>query len=311
MVDVPSSPRPTMSLANLSFGYRIARLRKALTHPLLWLVGPAVLIMLLLLVYPLLYTLWLSLHKWYGSHATPWEWVGLDNYIRTIGRNSAFQRALVRTTLFTIATVAGSVVLGLGIALLIDRPFPGRSVVIALLLVPIVSTPVAVSMTWKYLLQFEGPLNALMAALGLGHQNWLGEALVVPTLVGVDISRWTALVALVLTAGLASLPTEPLEAAKIDGASNRQLIRYITLPLLQPFIGAAVMLRVIDALKTFDEIQVISGGGPAGASETLYMLGYKLSFTFLNFGAAAAVITFMFLYIMVTSIGLARWRRGH
>ncbi len=290
--------------------HHLARLRKVMTHPVVWLVGPAVLTMLLLLAFPLAYTAWLSLHRWFGSHELPWEWVGLNNYVRAIARDPAFRRALLLTLQFTIATVLGSVVFGLGIALLIDRPFRGRTAVLALLLVPVVSTPVAVSMTWKYLLQFEGPLNSITNAVGLGKQAWLGESLILPALIGVDITRWTPLVALILTAGLASLPTEPFEAARIDGASNWQVIQYLTIPLLRPYIGAAGLLRVIDALKTFDEILVISGGGPAGASETLYLLGYKLSFTFLSFGQAAAVIILMFMVILTSSAALARLRRG-
>lgn len=295
---------------SLPLASRVRRARAHAVHPVVGLTWPTAVVTLLLLAFPLGFTVVLSLHRWFGSATIPWEWAGLDNYVRAVALDPAFRRSFLITLEFTVATVVASAILGLAIALLIDRPFRGRAAVLALLLVPVVSTPVAVSMTWKFMLQFEGPLNWMVSSVGLGRHAWLGEALILPTLVAVDVTRWTPLVVLILVAGLTSLPTEPFEAARIDGASRWQAIRYLTIPLLRPYLGVAVLIRAIDAIKTFDEIQVISAGGPAGASETLYILGYKQTFTFLSFGAAAAIIVLMFLAILGASLALIRVRRG-
>jgi multiple sugar transport system permease protein len=285
------------------------RVTQVALHPATLFTLPAIIAIVLLIGFPLLYTAWLSLHRWFGSRMVPWEWVGPRNYADALFRDESFQHAVLITTIFAAATVAATLAIGTCLALLLHREFRGRSLALAVLLIPIVSTPVAVSMTWKYLLQYEGAVNWITSSLGLGTHAWLGQQLILPALVFVDVTRWTPLVTLILLAGLSALPSEPFEAAKIDGASAFQMTRYITLPLLRPFIGIAALIRVIDAVKTYDEIQVISGGGPAGASETLYMYGYKVSFTYLAFGSAAAVLILMFLIILAVSLFVVRMRR--
>jgi multiple sugar transport system permease protein len=270
---------------------------------------PAVIAIILLIGFPLLWTLWLSLHRWYGSHTTPWEWMGLRNYADVILRDLYFRRSFLITGTFAALTVTGSVVLGLGIALLINRESRLQGAFLALLMVPVVSTPVAVSITWKYILQYEGALNWISSSLGLGKTAWLGVKLVLPTLVAVDITRWTPLVMLMILAGLSSLPTDPYEAAIVDGASPLQMLRYITLPLLRPFIGVAALIRLIDAIKTFDEVVVLTEGGPAGASETLYLYGYKVGFHFMTFGYVSAVLVLFFVIILMASLVVIRLRR--
>ena len=292
------------------------RIRKTLANPRrvtqiqgFMLILPAVLAILLLIGFPVLFTLWLSLHRWYGSHTTPWVWRGLRNYAEVILRDEYFRHSFLITGIFTVLTVTGAVVLGLGLALLMNRRFRGQAIVLALLMIPVVTTPVAVSTTWRYILQYEGPLNWITTGLGLGKYSWLGRSLVIPSLVVVDITRWTPLVMLMILAGLSSLPTEPYEAATVEGASPFQLLRYITLPLLRPFIGVAALVRLIDAVKSFDLMMVITAGGPAGASETLYLYGYKVSFHYMTFGYASAVLILLFLIVLVLSMVVIRLRR--
>jgi multiple sugar transport system permease protein len=269
---------------------------------------PALVATLGLIGFPLLYTAWLSLHRWFGSQTQAPEWRGLRNFADLLGDDN-FLRSLGITVAFTAVTVAAAVVIGLALAIALNRPSGVSPWVLGVLLLPVVSTPVAVSTTWRYVLTYEGLGNAVSRSLGLGTHAWLGQQLVIPTLVFVDVTRWTPLVVLILLAGLSSLPTEPFEAARIDGASTLQVLRYVTLPLLQPFVGVAALLRLIDAIKTFDEVLVISGGGPAGASETLYLYAYKVAFSYLTFGYASAVLIAMFAVILVVSLAVARFRR--
>ncbi len=271
---------------------------------------PAIIATVFLIGFPLLYTVWLSLHRWYGSHEVPMDWMGLRNYADVLLRDEYFQRSFLITAVFTVFTVTAAVVFGLGLALLLNRKFRGNTLVLSLLMIPVVSTPVSLSMTWRYILHYEGALNWISRSLGLGTHAWLGTQLVIPSLIVVDVTRWTPLVMLIILAGLSSLPSEPYEAAMIDGASSVQMLRYITLPLLRPFIGVAALIRLIDAIKTFDEVLVISGGGPAGASETLYMYAYKVAFSFLTFGYVSAVLILLFLFILVASLAVVRLRRA-
>jgi len=271
---------------------------------------PAIIALVFLIGFPILYTVWLSLHEWYGSRTLAMDWVGLANYADLILRDSNFHRSFLITVTFTFFTVTLSVMIGLGLALLLNSEFVGHGLVRTLLMIPIVSTPVAVSLTWKYILNYDGLLNSVTHILGLGKQAWLGTQLVIPSLIVVDVTRWVPLVMLIILAGLASLETEPFEAATVDGASSLQLIRYITLPLLRPHIGVAALLRLIDAIKTFDEVMVISEGGPAGASETLYLYGYKVAFSFMTFGYASALLIVLFLIVLVASMLVLRLRRA-
>jgi multiple sugar transport system permease protein len=270
--------------------------------------SPALVVLAALLGFPVLYFLWLSLHRWSGARTIPWDFIGLANYAQALFRDPAVVRALGVTVIFSTGTVVLTLVLGTALALFLNRPFRGRLLVVALLLIPIVSTPVAVSAQWLSMLQLNGLLNGITTWLGLGPQAWLGEPLVLPTLIAIDAARWTPLVTLIILAGLTAMPTEPFEAARIDGASSRQIIRYLTLPLLRPFIAVAAVLRLIEALKTFDEIQIITGGGPAGATRTLYMFAYQQGFTFLNFGYVSAVLALFFVLILILSILVLRLR---
>jgi multiple sugar transport system permease protein len=271
---------------------------------------PAVVAILLLIGFPVLYVFWLSFSRWYGSQEVPPQFVALRNYTHILLRDDYFHRAFTVTTTFTALTVTASIVLGLGLALLLQREFRGHSLVRTLLMIPVVSTPVAVSLTWRYILVYEGWLNWITSSLGLGVHAWLGAKLVLPVLAVVDVTRWTSLVMLIIMAGLSTLPTEPVEAAIVDGASGLQVLRYITLPLLRPYVGVAALIRAIDAIKTFDIVMVITGGGPAGASEMLYLYGYKVSFHFLTFGYASAVLVLLFLTVLVVSLVIIKLRRA-
>lgn len=280
-------------------------------HLALVFLAPAVAVLTLMLLFPLGYTVYLSLHEWFAASPVPPSFVGLQNYVAMMS-DPRFVGGVVRTLVYTALAVVGEVVLGVAMALLFHRPFAGRGVARTLFLLPMVATPVAIALVW--LLMYDpaaGVLNYLLSLVRLPPSLWVNDATtVLPSLVLVDVWQWTPLVMLIALAGLAALPTEPYEAAIIDGASRLQTLRYITLPLLRPYIVVAALFRGIDALKTFDTIYVITRGGPAFASETLNLYIYNVAFEYLHIGSSSAMLVVFFWIVLGLSVALIAFRRG-
>jgi multiple sugar transport system permease protein len=233
----------------------------------------------------------------------PFSFVGFENYGKWLSDVERFWPAVGRTAYFTITALVIELVLGLAIALLLRKTFRGQSIVRVFILLPLVATPVAVGMMW--LLIFEpsiGFANVLMKSLGLPAQLWLsGTDTALNTIVFIDVWQWTPMVILILLAGLSTLPEEPDEAARVDGANAWQRFRHITLPLLMPTLAAAAILRSIDAMKTFDIIYATKGrtGGSNNEAETLNMLAYNESFGNSQYGSAAALLMLFLLFIVI------------
>lgn len=271
---------------------------------------PTILFILAMMVFPLAYTGWNSLTGWSLSAGTPPDFIGLTNYINLF-RDSRFQGAVFRTFYFTALAVTVELVLGVAIALLLNRDFFGKRVINSVLLLPMMATPVAVAMVW--LLMYEptaGIINHVLRSNGLPTPLWIaGASSVIPALALVDIWEWTPMVVLITLAGLAGLPHEPFEAAVVDGASPWQIIRHITLPLLIPTITVAALLRLIDALKTFDIIYGMTGGGPGFASETLNIFAYNQAFSYFSFGYASSVLVVFFAIVLGMSLLVTYTRR--
>jgi multiple sugar transport system permease protein len=202
--------------------------------------------------------------------------------------------------------VLGPTVLGTAAALAFARPFPGRGLLRTVFSLPMMATPVSIALIWQMMFHPQlGILNYLLSLVGIGPQPWIfSRTSALPSLALVETWQWTPFVMLIVLGGLAALPTEPYEAARIDGASRWQVIRYVTIPLVWPYIMVAIILRAIDALKTFDIIYVMTQGGPGTASETLNIFLYLQAFAFFNIGFASAVVVVYFLILMVMSVGL-------
>jgi multiple sugar transport system permease protein len=179
-----------------------------------------------------------------------------------------------------------------------------------LFVLPMMATPVAIALVWTMMFHpQQGVLNYLLSLLGIGPSEWVySPRLAIPCLVMVDIWQWTPLVMLIVLGGLASLPTDPFEAAHMEGATRWQTLRHVTLPLLLPFILVAAVVRLIDALKTFDTIYVITQGGPGTASETINLYLYLQAFSFFQIGKASAVVVVFFLLVIALSWLLFRLR---
>ena len=239
-------------------------------HPAPVFTLPSVAVVFVLMVFPVLYTLYMSVHSWFASSVTSPELVGLGNFQRAFLEDDRFRNALWLTVYFTGLATALQVVLGVTLALLLNRPFRGKGLFRSIFLLPMVATPVAIALVWMMMYNPTlGVMNYLVGLVGLGPYKWVSDAaVVIPALVVVDTWEWTPLITLIALAGLATLPLEPYESAMIDGASAAQMFWRITLPLLRPAIIVALLFRAIDCLKTFDIIYVMTAGGPGFASET-------------------------------------------
>ncbi len=264
---------------------------------------PAILFILVMMVFPILYTVWNSLTGWSLTQGTPPIFQGLANYVALIS-DSRFLLSIARTLYFTVLAIVGEVVLGVAIALLLNRDFRGKRFVTSIMLLPMMATPVAIAMVW--LLMYEptaGIINFVLHDLHLPTPLWIaGDASVIPALALVDIWEWTPMIVLISLAGLAGLPSDPFEAARVDGASYWQITWKITLPLLIPTIAVATLLRLIDALKTFDIIYTMTGGGPGYSSETLNIYTYQQAFSYFNFGYASSVLVIFFAIVLGLSL---------
>jgi multiple sugar transport system permease protein len=250
----------------------------------------------------------MSVHDWKVSGNV--YFVGITNYAHLMV-DERFLWSVLRTLYFTTAAVILPVIIGIWAAVCFARNFKLRGSARTLFIMPMMATPVAIALVWTMMFHPQlGVLNYLLTSVGLPPSSWVYNAnTVIPTLVMVETWQWTPLVMLIVLGGITSLPIDPYEAAGIDGASGWQMFRYITLPLIQPFIIVATVMRIIDALKAFDTIFVITNGGPGTASETINMLLYQTAFGYYNLGYASAMVVVFFVLIMLLSLVLLRTRQ--
>jgi len=260
------------------------------------------------IVFPWMFTVWMSAFDWkIGTEA---HFVGLENYVKLF-TNRRFLESVGHTAYFTALAVVVPLVLGKVAALIFHREFPFRGALRAIFTMPMMATPVAVALVWTMMFHpQQGVLNYLLSLVGLPPSLWVySPTLVIPSLVLVEIWHWTPLVMLIVLGGLAALPTEPYESARLDGATEWQLFRFITLPLVAPFLVVAAVIRTIDAVKAFDTIYVISQGGPGTASETINLYLYLQAFAFYNIGNASAVVVVFFAIILALALLLLHVRQ--
>jgi len=270
---------------------------------------PALILVLSIMLYPVIYTVLLSTRQ-YGLNLNQYTFVGLSHFIDVL-QDERFIDAFGRTFYFTALSVIVSIGLGMVMALIMNRDFRGAGLVRTLFLLPMVATPVATSLVWMMMFNPTlGVLNYFLRMVGLPPSLWVADSrLVIPSIVMVDVWHFAPFAMLIILAGLRSLPTEPFEAAIIDGASRWQIFTRVTLPLLRPALVVAFMFRTIDALKVFDLIWVMTAGGPGYDSETMYVYAYNESFKYLDLGYGSAVITVFTLIVAIASLGWIRIRQ--
>jgi multiple sugar transport system permease protein len=271
-------------------------------------VAPAGIIVAAVIVFPWIFTLYMSVHEW--RVGSPMAWVGAANYLRLL-TDDRFGWSILRTLYFTVLAVAFPMLLGVAAAVCFSRDFRFRGLARTIFIMPMMATPVAVALVWTMMFHPQlGVLNYLLTSIGLPPSSWSYDAsTVIPTLVLVETWQWTPLVMLIVLGGLASLPSEPYEAARLDGASSWQMFRHISLPMVWPHIVVALAIRTIDALKAFDTIFVISNGGPGTSSETINILLYLEAFSYYDMGYASAIVVVFFVLILMISLVLFSLRR--
>lgn len=272
-------------------------------------VAPAVLILISLVIFPLIFSLTLSFHDWNVIRAREWKWTGLNNYKTILFEDPYFRTSAKVTLLYLLGTVPVQFVLGLGIALILNQ-ITGKIIgfLRTTLIIPTIMTPVIVGLIWRLMYNPDiGMLNYFLTLFGLPPVNWTGmPGTALPSVMMADIWEWTPFMALIMLAGLQALPQEPFEAALVDGASPWQSFRYITLPFLAPTMLVALLIRLMDAFKTFDLVFVLTQGGPGMSTEILNYYTYRYGFKFFHLGYAAALSWLLVIVVTIFSMILIR-----
>jgi multiple sugar transport system permease protein len=284
----------------------MSRSRSASRATVFSFLAPALLILAAVLLYPGLSVLWLSLHRRLLIFDIS-RFVGLDNFAFLI-QDSRFWNAFGNTLYFTAVSVAAELLLGLGVAVLLHRAFRGKGLMRTVLLIPWAIPTVVSAKMWEWLYNPDfGLLNYL---LGM-RINWLGSpALALHAAIFMDVWKTTPFVALLLMAGLQTIPRELYQAARIDGATAWMAFRAITLPLLKPVILVVLIFRTLDAFRVFDAVYVLTGGGPANTTETLSIYAYKVLFQTLQFGYGSAIAVTVFFFVGLITLLYVRQLRG-
>src|SRR5438309_189513 len=273
----------------------------------LLLIAPAALLLLLFQVVPIVIGANASFRDWTLNNPKK-TWLGLTHYIYVITDPAFLQVALPNTFLFMAASVSGALVLGLALALLLNRRFRGQKLVQTVLLLPLMVAPViaAIMIRWMFNDQF-GIINVVLEAIGLEGQPWLTQRWsAFGAILLTDAWLWTPWFTLLLLAGLQSLPKEPFEAAAIDGTTTWRVFRFLTLPMLRPVIVVCVVIRAIDAFRTFDIVWTLTGGGPGRSTELFSLYAYVHAFLNLDLGRGSAAAIIGGLIILVIGVALYR-----
>ncbi|GGD59279.1 carbohydrate ABC transporter permease [Paenibacillus nasutitermitis] len=275
-------------------------IRQFKTRPRAWIM-PTMLILGIMSVVVMGYSIYLALHD-INLVKSAKSFVGADNFVALLQDSRAWS-SLWRTIVFSISATGIELLLGLGLALYLNRPFIGRKLVRTLLLIPMIMTPVVSGLIWRVFYDpNSGVINYYLGQLGLSSKiNWLGSTeLAMVSVIVADVWQWTPFVFLILAAGLDAMPSEPLEAAEVDGASTFQRFSHVVLPLLAPSLIIAFLLRIIDSVKTFDIIYVMTRGGPSLATETTNMYAYIQGFN--NFNISYATVINLTITVIITFI---------
>ena len=272
-------------------------------------IAPAFITLIVILLYPLGYSFWLSFHKWtLRTFRTEIPFVGFGNY-SDLFANTDFLASLRITVTFVILALLIEFTLGMLLALLLNHELKGKGIIRSVILLPMMCTNVVIGLTWRLLFNYEyGIINYYLSALHFSPVEWLSSpSIALFSVIIVDVWNTTSFVTLMLLAGLQSMPDEPFEAAKIDGASSIQTFFYLTLPLLRQTILVALLWRVIDTFRIFDVVYLLTAGGPARSTETVSIYIYRYGFQSFNLGYASAASYFMIVVLLVGAAILARF----
>ena len=293
-------PRPAGAGAHTACRGRLGAGTVSLKYRLLL---PLLTVMAAIMLYPIGFSLWLSLQDYRITRPDDAAFAGLDNYALIL-TDPSFGNALRNTLVFVFGAVTLELALGLGLALLVHRLRLLSGVVRSILLAPMFVTPIAVGLMFRFLLNAE--IGVVSYHLGLAgvSVDWFGPKLALFSLILIDVWQWTPFMLLMFLAGLESLPRAPFEAARIDGAGAWLTFRALTLPLLMPVLVIAVIIRALDAFKVFEYVFAITRGGPGDATETLMYFIYQTGFRFFRMGEAAAAAIVVICLTMALVVAL-------
>jgi multiple sugar transport system permease protein len=292
------APSPGQSERFPSFGLRM--------------VLPTVLALFGVVGFPVGYALYIAFHEYDLTMGGIGDLIGLDNFRAVIGMQ-VFEQATRNTIVLTVSVVVLELIIAFGLALLLNQEgLRFRNLYLGILLIPLLVSPIAVGLMWRLLLHPDlGAINWAMTRIGLSGQEWLSNrSTAMPAVIGIDAWHETSLMLIILLAGLASIPKDPIEAATVDGASRWQIFWGITVPLMMPVILVASLIRMISAMKTYDLIYILTSGGPGGATETISFRIWKVGFTNLDMGRAAAASILLLLAILLLTLLLIRLMRN-
>ncbi|GAB3574292.1 sugar ABC transporter permease [Leifsonia lichenia] len=261
---------------------------------------PATVLLAAVLAYPLLYTLQISFSKFDLATFSPTEWVGLENYTAAL-KNETFQNSLVVTGIYLVLALPLQIVLGFGIAYLMNAEWRGRGIVRALFLIPMVVAPVVSGGIWKMILDpLWGVVGWFLGLFGIPAIDWFGSAsMSMISVVIIDTWRSVPFVALIAAAALLALPKDVFEAAKVDGASWWQTLWSVSLPMLGPIIAATFVVRWLGAVKMFDIILATTNGGPGEATNVVNLFIYQQAFRLLKFSESSAMAVIVLVITMI------------
>lgn len=265
---------------------------------------PGCLFLLIVIVAPIVSTFITSLKSYNFIKPNAQSWVGLRNYIE-IFSDALFWESVWHTAIYVIAAVSLEFVFGMLVALLFFKLNKESSVIMSFFILPSVISPVVVGLIFRFMLNTEfGFFTYVLNNLGLFKGvALLGNASTsLACIIVADIWQWTPFIALMLAAGLIALPSEPFEAATVDGAGPLNMFYHITLPLLRPVIKVSLMLRIADVVKEFDKIFVMTEGGPGTSSETLNYLSYRINFRYFTMGKGSAMVIIVLVLILMLSV---------
>jgi len=300
-INAIAAETPRRSPAAPAAGQR-ARFARLLALP-----GQAIAVVVLVL--PLVVALAMSFTDWTPTRGSLREasWVGALNYEELLVWDTRFLEAVARTLAITAVCLSVEFALGLGLAVIFSREFRGKSVLFSVLLTPMMVMPIVVGYTFWMLFQSDGPINQVLDLLfGIAPQWFRSPGLAWTAVIVTEVWHWTPLFFLILLSGLNSLPQNPIRAAVILGASRRQVFWRVVLPMLSPVIRVAFVIRFIEVIKLFDEVFMLTRGGPSTATETISLYIYKVAFQDfqLAYSAAAAFLvlfgTLLLVHLLMT-----------
>ena len=276
------------------------------------LVLPATIILFSVTLFPTIFAYYMSVHRMTLQHFWNPPFVGLENYLRVFSLPD-FWYSLRFSLLYTAVVTSVEMTLGLFLAIYFDRPLKGKRALVSMIMLPMAIAPALFGILMKLMFNDVAGLIPYILKnffeMEVGFFRDFNSAFL--TLAFMDIVQWTPFVFIILYAAVQALPRAPIDAAIVDGASRWQLIRYIIIPLLKPTILIVAVFRVMDALKTFDTINVVTGGGPGNLTMTLSILVYKLAYTRGDFGlSAAATIIYFLIAVLAANIGIRFLKRG-